>query len=120
MLARHGRDGGVSDCRCDRRADRPRQDLAERGGQRGPGWDAGLRGELPGCVAPCPALLAGDQQESSRRDEVLDRAALAVLVIDQGVRQRDPGRVEGWYTRISSADAGAALPSGTTAADWQL
>ena len=80
--------------------------------------EAGLRGELPGRLAPGVAVLAGDQQEPPRRDEVLDRAAVAVLVIDPGVRQRGTGRVDGWYTRMSSTGAGAALPSGTTAADW--
>ena len=44
-------------------------------------------GELRGCVAPGLAVLAGDQKEAPRRDEVLDRAAVAVLVIDPGVRQ---------------------------------
>ena len=46
-----------------------------------------LRGELPGRLAPGLAVLAGDQQEPPRRNEVLDRAAVAVLVIDPGVRQ---------------------------------
>ena len=57
--------------------------------------EAGLRGELPGCVAPCLAVLAGDQQEPPRRDEVLDRPAVAVLVIDPGVRQGSARRVDG-------------------------
>jgi len=57
--------------------------------------DAGLRGEVPGRLAPGLAVLAGDQQEPSRREEVLDRAAVAVLVIDPGVRQGAPGRVDG-------------------------
>jgi hypothetical protein len=50
--------------------------------------DIRLRGELPGSFAPGPAVLADDQQEPPRRDEVLDRAAAAVLVVDPGVRQR--------------------------------
>jgi hypothetical protein len=50
-----------------------------------------LRGELPGRLAPWLALLAGDQQEPARRDEVLDRAAVAVLIVDPGVRQRGTG-----------------------------
>jgi hypothetical protein len=50
--------------------------------------DVCLRGELPGSFAPGLAVLAGDQQEPPRRDEVFDRAAAAVLVIDPGVRQR--------------------------------
>jgi len=49
--------------------------------------DVRLGGELPGRFAPGLAVLAGDQQEPPRRDEVLDRAA-AVLVVDPGVRQR--------------------------------
>ncbi len=49
--------------------------------------DVRLRGELPGGFAPGLAVLAGDQQEAPGRDEVLDRAAVAVLVIDPGVRQ---------------------------------
>jgi hypothetical protein len=74
--------------------------------------------ELPGRFAPRLAVLAGDQREAPRGDEVLDRAAVAVLVVDPGVRQGAPGRVDGWYTRTSSAGASAALPSGTTAEDW--
>jgi len=62
------------------------------------------------------AVLAGDQQEAPGRDEVLDRAA--ATVVDPGVPQGEPGRVDGWYTRMSSTCTGAALPSGTTAADW--
>ena len=50
--------------------------------------DAGLRGELAGRVAPGLAVLAGDQQEPPRRDEVLDRAPVAVLILDPGVLQR--------------------------------
>jgi hypothetical protein len=50
--------------------------------------DIRLRGELPGSFAPGLAVLAGDQQEPSRRDEVLDRAAAAVVAVDPGVRQR--------------------------------
>src|SRR5690242_13109581 len=50
-----------------------------------------LRGELPGRLAPWLALLAGDQQEPARRHEVLDRAAVAVLIVDPGVRQRGTG-----------------------------
>ncbi len=123
--------------RCGWRANRPGQDLAERGSQSGPGLaavgrmapgdepvradqdraaavdlavaqpgaarvvqvavevadaqrverDAGLRGELPGRLAPGLAVPAGDQQEPARRHEVLDRAAVAVLVLDPGVRQ---------------------------------
>jgi hypothetical protein len=57
--------------------------------------DVRLRGELPGSFAPDLAVLAGDQQEPPPRDEVLDRAAAAVLVVDPGVRQRAPGRVDG-------------------------
>ena len=48
------------------------------------------------------AVLAGDQQEAPRRDEVLDRAAVAVLVIDPGVRQggaRVSGRKVGLTSR---------------------
>jgi hypothetical protein len=36
--------------------------------------DVRLRGELPGRFAPGVAVLAGDQQEPPRRDEVLDGA----------------------------------------------
>ena len=50
--------------------------------------DVRLRGELPGRFAPGLAVLAGDQQEPPRRDEVLDRTAAAVIVVDPGVRQR--------------------------------
>jgi hypothetical protein len=57
--------------------------------------DARLHGELPGCLVPRLAVLAGDQQETPRRDEVLNRAAVAVLIIDPGVRQGGPGRVDG-------------------------
>jgi hypothetical protein len=54
--------------------------------------EAGLGGELPGRLAPDVAVLAGDQQETPRRQQVLDRAAVAVLVLDSalglvGVRQ---------------------------------
>src|SRR5271166_3203053 len=128
----------TSGSRSGRHADRPGEDLAERGGEDGPGlaaagrvppgdepvWadedravagdlpvalpgaarvvvvavevadphrverDVRLRGELPGRLAPGVAVLAGDQQEPPRRDEVLDRASAAVLVLDPGVRQR--------------------------------
>ena len=54
-----------------------------------------LRGELPGRFAPGLAVLAGDHQEPPRRQEVLDRAAAAAVVVDPGVRQREPGRVDG-------------------------
>jgi hypothetical protein len=50
--------------------------------------DVRLRGELPGRFAPGLAVLADDQQEPPRRQEVLDRAAVAILVVDPGVRQR--------------------------------
>src|SRR5208282_4716697 len=136
----------TSGSRSGRRADRPGEDLAERGGERGPGVAAtgrgppgdepvradedravagdlavalpagarvvvvavevadpqcveretGLRGELPGCFAPCLAVFARDEQEPPWRDEVLDRAAIAVLVVDPGVRQggaREGGRL---------------------------
>ncbi len=158
----------TSGSRSGRHADRPGEDLAERGGEDGPGLaasgrgspgdepvradedravagdlavaqpdaarvvvvavevadphrverDVRLGGEVPGGVAPGLAVLAGDEQEPPRGDEVLDRAAAAVLVVDPGVRQGAPGRVDGWYTRMSSAGAGAVLPSGTMAADW--
>ena len=57
--------------------------------------DARLAGELRGCLAPRSAVLAGDQQETPRPDEVLDWPAVAVLVVDPCVRERGPGRVEG-------------------------
>jgi hypothetical protein len=57
--------------------------------------EARLRGELPGRLAPGLAVLAGDQQETPRLQQVLDRAAVAALVVDPGVRQRSPGRVDG-------------------------
>jgi hypothetical protein len=50
--------------------------------------EARLPGELAGRLAPRLAVLAGDQQETSRLDQILDRAAVAVLVVDPGVRQR--------------------------------
>ena len=50
--------------------------------------DVRLRGELPDRFVPGLAVLAGDQQEPPRRQEVLDRAAAAVVVVDPGVRQR--------------------------------
>ena len=50
--------------------------------------DARDGGELPGRLAPGLAVLPGDEQEPPRRDEVLDRAPAAVLVLDPGVRQR--------------------------------
>jgi len=50
--------------------------------------DVRLRGELAGCLAPGLAVLPGDQQEPPRRDEILDRAAVTVLILDPGVRQR--------------------------------
>jgi hypothetical protein len=53
--------------------------------------EARFFGELAGGVAPGLAVLAGDQQEPPRRDEVLDRAAAAVLVLDPGVRPRCRG-----------------------------
>ena len=49
---------------------------------------ARVGGELLSCFAPGLAVLAGDQQEPPRRDEILDRAAVTVLVVDPGVRQR--------------------------------
>ena len=51
---------------------------------------ARLGGERARRLAPRLAVLAGDQQEAAGRDEVLDRAAVAVLVVDPGVRQRRP------------------------------
>jgi len=42
---------------------------------------------MPASAASCLAVLPGDQQETPRRDEILDRAAVAVLVINPGVRQ---------------------------------
>jgi AcrR family transcriptional regulator len=47
--------------------------------------DVRLGGELPGCLAPRVAVFAGDQQEASRSDEVLDRAAVSVLVEEAGI-----------------------------------
>ena len=41
--------------------------------------DVRLAGELPGRFAPGLAVLAGDQQEPPRRDEVLDRASARVV-----------------------------------------
>src|SRR5580693_2747902 len=93
--------------------------LAEHGGEGGPGVEGGGRGS-PGDEPVRPdddRAVAGDQQEPPRRDDVLDRAAAPVLVIEPRMLQRPPGRVDGSYTRMSSAGAGAALPSGTTAAD---
>jgi hypothetical protein len=54
-----------------------------------------LRGELLGSFAPGLAVLPGDQQKPAPRDEVFDRAAVAVLVIDPRVRQGPPGRMDG-------------------------
>ena len=80
--------------------------------------DAGARGQVARRRAPGLALLAGDQQEAPGRDEVLDRAAAAVLVVDPRVRERR-ARAGG---RLVDADLvagspGAGLPSGTIAAD---
>ena len=47
-----------------------------------------LGGEVARGRAPGLAVLAGDQQEAPGRDQVLDRAPAAVLVVDPGVRQR--------------------------------
>jgi hypothetical protein len=73
---------------------------------------------LPGRFAPGLAVLARDQQGTPRRDEIRDWAAVAVLVVDPGVRQRGT-RAGG---RLIHADVvgrrGAVLPSGTAAADW--
>jgi acetyl-CoA acetyltransferase len=41
------------------------------------------------------AVFAGDQQEPPRREEVLDRVAVAVIAIDPGVRQRGTRVVAG-------------------------
>jgi hypothetical protein len=41
--------------------------------------DVRLRGELSGSFAPGVAVLADDQQEPPRRDEVLDRAPARVV-----------------------------------------
>jgi hypothetical protein len=46
-----------------------------------------LGGELPGRLAPRVAVIAGDQEEAPRSDEVLDRASVAVLLVDPGMRQ---------------------------------
>ena len=77
--------------------------------------EAGLRGELPGRLAPGLAVLAGDQQEPPRPDEVLDRAAGAVLVIDPGVRQRVVGRVvQVDHPLLGGGAPAAAVPSGSS------
>ena len=47
-----------------------------------------LIGQVTGRLAPRLAVLSRDQKEPPGRDEVLERAALAVLVVDPGVRQR--------------------------------
>ena len=78
---------------------------------------ARVGGELLGCFAPGLAVLAGDQQEPPRRDEILEQAAVTVLAVDPGVRQRSTRPGAGLITRTSSAGTGGALPSGTTAAD---
>jgi hypothetical protein len=65
------------------------------------------RSEPPGRFAPGLALLAGDQQEPPRRDEVLDRAAAAVLVVDPAVRQR--GTRAGGCRRSGPPPVDAAL-----------
>ena len=53
--------------------------------------DVRLRGELPGSFAPGLAVLPGDQQKPAPRDG----APVAVLVIDPGMRQGPPGRMDG-------------------------
>ena len=70
----------------------------------------------PGGLAPRLAVLAGDQQEAPGRDEVLDRPAAAVLVVDPGVRQRR-ARARGRLVDADVVDRLAApgVPSGTTA-----
>ena len=74
--------------------------------------EAGLRGELPGRLAPGLTVLVGDQQEPPRPDEVLDRAAGTVLVIDPGVRQRVVGRVvQVDHPLLGGGAPAAAVPS---------
>jgi len=47
-----------------------------------------LGGQLVGRLAPRTTVLPCDEQEATGKDEVLDRAALAVLVLNPGVGQR--------------------------------
>src|SRR5689334_14633612 len=77
----------VSDGRCDRRADRPGQDLAERGGQGGPGV-AG-----PGRVAPGDEPVRADQDRTAAGDLPVAQTG-AARVVQVAVEVADPHRVE--------------------------
>jgi hypothetical protein len=79
--------------------------------------DAGLRGELPGGLAPGLAVLPAIGRNRPGATRSMTGRRLPSSSSIQACGSGAAGRVEGWYTRISSADATAALPSGTTAAD---
>jgi hypothetical protein len=80
--------------------------------------DVRLRGELPDRFVPGLAVLAGDQQEPPRRQEVLDwAAAAAVVVVDPGVRQRGT-RARGRLIHGDVVDRRGLRAAVGTAADW--
>ena len=72
-------------------------------------------GERPRGLAPRLALLAGDQQESAGPHEVLDRQAVALVVLEPGVRERRARAGGGLVDADVVRARGAGVPSGTIA-----